>query len=95
MNAPFGKKELKKKSENLSDWYTDVILKAGKELAPHQLCTYLYEVCQLFNNFYNVHSVLKATQDEDKHARLLLTAATAQIIKNGLNIIGIETIEKM
>lgn len=75
--------------------YSDVLIEAKNNLAPHVICNYLYSLSQRFNKFYNSLSVLNAETPEKKQSRLALTAATAQVLKNGLNLLGIETVEKM
>jgi len=61
----------------------------------HGLANYLYELSQIFNNFYGKHSVLDAPSNEHCMARLQLIAAVAQVLKNGLSILGIEAPEQM
>jgi arginyl-tRNA synthetase len=75
--------------------YEDLAVSAGIEEAPHLVANYLYELAQKFNQFYTEVSVLNAETENKKQSRLALTAATAQVIKNGLNLLGIETVEKM
>lgn len=74
--------------------FPEVIEKAAQNFSPHLIATYLFDLCQKFNLFYQKCQILKA-DEETKNFRLLLTKATAQIIKNGLYLLGIETVEKM
>ena len=66
---------------------------AAKELAPNQVASWLYDVAQKYNGFYNKHRILKA--EKNKELRLWLTAAVGEIIKRGLYLLGIETPERM
>jgi arginyl-tRNA synthetase len=75
--------------------YPEVAQLAGEQMHPHLICNYLYDLSQKFNQFYNNCPVLNAENDNDKSARLMLTEATAQVLKNGLTLLGIETVEKM
>lgn len=75
--------------------YPEIAERAGVEITPHIVANYLYELAQAFNQFYTNLSVLNADNEADKLARLKLTESTAQVIKNGLNLLGIETVEKM
>lgn len=75
--------------------FPEVVLDAGNNLAPNLICTYLFDLAQKFNLFYKKHKVLKAESNEIKNMRLTLTAATAQVIKNGLRLLGIEVLERM
>ncbi|MBI1754783.1 arginine--tRNA ligase [Candidatus Azambacteria bacterium] len=61
---------------------------------PHILATYLNALAQDFNRFYNEDSVLNAEGDT-KTTRLLLVSSTAHVIKNGLHLLGIKTLERM
>jgi arginyl-tRNA synthetase len=74
--------------------YPEVILKAAETYSPNIICNYLFDLAQKFNNLYNQHSILQS-DSETRKMRLGLTAATSQIIKNGLNLLGIETPERM
>ena len=61
----------------------------------HTLANFLFELAQTFNNFYVKHSVLEAPSEEHRIARLQLITAVAQVLKNGLTILGIEAPERM
>ncbi|MBN2016371.1 arginine--tRNA ligase [Candidatus Dojkabacteria bacterium] len=74
--------------------FPEVVFESGMNLAPNLLCSYLFDLAQKFNLFYKKHKVLKA-KNEERKARLAITAATAQVIKNGLGLLGIEALEKM
>jgi arginyl-tRNA synthetase len=63
---------------------------------PHWLCTYLYEVSGLFMSFYEACPILKDDVEiESKMSRLTLALLTAKVIKQGLDLLGINTLEKM
>ena len=70
-------------------YFPDVVAQAADSFSPSALCTYLFKLAQAFNLFYAKHSILGVP------FRLALTAATAQILKPGLYLLGIETLEKM
>lgn len=72
--------------------YEYVLEQATNEFAPNLLCNYLFELSQKFNLFYQKHKILGA---ENEEFRLKLTQAVGQVLKNGLIILGIETVEKM
>ncbi len=75
--------------------FPEIVENAAKEYAPNTICTYVYELAQAFNKFYNTHKVLKAENQDLINSRIHLVAATAQVIKNSLTLLGIETVEKM
>jgi arginyl-tRNA synthetase len=68
---------------------------AAKQYAPNVICTYLFELAKRFNNFYNNVPILQTTNYQLMTFRLRLTNATAQILKTGLNLLGIEALERM
>ena len=65
---------------------------AAKQLSPNLLCSYLIELAQRFNTFYNKHQILGT---ETEAFRLGLTAVVGQVMKNGISLLGIEAMEKM
>jgi arginyl-tRNA synthetase len=69
--------------------------KAANEYSPIKVLSQTYEVAKAFNQFYNAHSVLQAEDEKLVVARLELIKATAVVIKNGLELLGIEVMEKM
>jgi arginyl-tRNA synthetase len=74
--------------------YQLTTLNAGRNMAPHLICNYIFELAQAFNKFYKNNKVL--IEDEKvKSFRLALTSAVATILRNGLDLLGIETVEKM
>ncbi|QYJ78485.1 arginine--tRNA ligase [Shewanella acanthi] len=62
---------------------------------PHVLCGYLYELAGAFSSFYEACPVLAADTDEQKTSRLLLSQLTANTLQKGLNLLGIDTLERM
>lgn len=75
--------------------FPEVVQEAAINYSPNLICSYLFELAQSYNKFYNQHSVLKAETKELIESRVILTAATAQVLKKGLGLLGIETVESM
>ena len=75
--------------------FEEVIKKSALEYEPAILSRYLIEVATLFSRFYNECSVLAVEDEKIKIARCILVYATSIVIKRDLNILGIETPEKM
>lgn len=67
--------------------FPEVVSMATSELMPHHLCTYLYELAQAFNRFYENNRVVG---DERQNARVALVQKYADVLKNGLNLLNIE-----
>lgn len=74
--------------------FPEVIESAGKDIKPHLIPAYLNELASLFNRFYMDHPVLKA-EEGIREERLLLVLAVKQVLRNGLELLGISAIEKM
>ncbi len=76
--------------------FDDVLKKAAKDAAPHQITSYLYEVATLFMRFYEQNPILKEEiGEETRQSRLALSALTANVIKQGLSILGIDVVERI
>ena len=72
--------------------YAEIVERATGELLPHYICTYLYELAQQFNRFYEKNRVLG---DEREAARLQLVTLYADTLKNGLELLGIQAPDHM
>ena len=66
----------------------------ANECFPNQLCNYLYELAGLFMRFYEACPILKASKTV-KGSRLALASLTAETLRVGLDLLGIETLEQM
>ena len=71
-----------------------VVVEVEQELLPNRLCAYLFELSQGFNRFYDQVPVLKADEPA-RGSRLALCRLTADTLKLGLGLLGIETLERM
>lgn len=72
--------------------YPEVIDKAVSELMPHHICTYLYELAQVFNRFYEHNRVVG---DQREAERLTLVRLYANVLKDGLELLGIAAPDRM
>ncbi|GLC28803.1 arginine--tRNA ligase [Clostridium omnivorum] len=79
----------------LLDSFQSSILLAIDKYEPSVVTRHIIEIAKAFNKFYNSHNILNVEDEEVKLGRLKLVEATCQVISNGLNILGIETVEKM
>lgn len=75
--------------------FEEIILLISHNGNPHILCQYLYQVATYFSHFYENSSILFAKKIKTCKSRLKLSVLTARILKKGLNILGIETTNKM
>lgn len=89
--------KLEKEEENLLKkiyQFPEIVETAAKEYLPSHISTYVYELAQDFNTFYNKVPVLNADKDL-KEFRLALVSVTAQIIKNSMSLLSIDLPERM
>jgi arginyl-tRNA synthetase len=75
--------------------YGEYVELAASEYKPNLLCNYLYELASLFNRFYQEVPVLQEKDEQLQTFRINLITATAQVIRNGLFLLGIEAPEIM
>ncbi len=78
--------------------YPKVVARAAELREPHRVARYLEDTAAAFHKFYDVAHVLPKGDDEptDLHrARLMLVAATRQVIANGLGLLGVSAPERM
>lgn len=78
----------------LLNQFPEQVGEAAERFAPNILCTYLFELAQAFNLFYQKLPILKAP-DSERELRLILTAATGKVLQEGLKLLGIQSPEKM
>ncbi len=67
----------------------------AESLEPHRLCTYLYELAATYHQFYEKCPVLTAPDEATRNSRLALCEVTARTLKQGLNLLGIEVVDRM
>jgi len=76
--------------------FEDILDRVSIDASPNQITTYLYELATLFMRFYEQNPILKDDVDEAiKMSRLQLADLTAKTIKQGLDILGIQVVDKL
>ena len=99
MNTISGEVKLEQEKEkdlaNKLMQFPEVLARVTQKGHPHTLCSYIYEVAGLFSSFYENCPILAADNEQQKLSRLRLAALTGKIIKQCLNILGIDTLERM
>jgi arginyl-tRNA synthetase len=79
----------------LLESFQKAIFTSIDKLEPSVITRHVIEVAKAFNKFYNSHSIVNTEDEGLKAARLKMVEATCQVIKNGLNLIGVDVVEKM
>ena len=75
--------------------FPQAVVKSYENYRPNIIADYLFDTAKLFNNFYNSSSILKEENKEIMDARILLAKKTAFILKEGLSLLGIKTVDRM
>ena len=76
--------------------FSSAVRAVESSLEPHRLCTYLYELASSYHRFYEKCPVLKGdVPPEVRDSRLALSALVARTLKTGLNLLGIDVVERM
>lgn len=74
--------------------FGDVVVRAAHAYRPNLLADYLYDVAQVYSSYYQQVPFLKA-EEGLRESRVRLSAITADVLRNGLNMLGIETPERI
>ncbi len=75
--------------------FPQVIQQAAHEMSPAQIANYVYDLAKEFNQFYHEHSVLNEPDRDVSRYRLGLSQLTAKVIKESMNMLGIQVPERM
>ncbi|NLJ20734.1 MAG: arginine--tRNA ligase [Bacteroidales bacterium] len=75
--------------------FPEVVKEAGNEFNPALIANFLYELVKEYNQFYHDYSILKEENTDLRNFRLVLSSAIAEVIKNGMALLGIEVPERM
>jgi len=75
--------------------FEETVTVVAREGTPHVMCAYLYDVAGLFSGFYEHCPILTAESEDVRNSRLKLALLTAKTLKLGLDMLGIETVERM
>jgi arginyl-tRNA synthetase len=75
--------------------FPQMVGQAATELSPSFIANYLFEIARQYNQFYHELTILKEENPESRSLRLALSQLTSIVIKNGMDLLGIEVPEKM
>lgn len=75
--------------------FDETIMQVSREGTPHVMCAYLYDLAQAFSGFYENCPILSAEDENTRQSRLKLARLTARTLKQGLDTLGIETVDRM
>ena len=86
---------LEKKIMLALEEYPLVLSESADEFNPSSICNYSFQLAQMFNTFYDAHSISKAESEEKKHLRLMIIVMTASVLRHAMQLMGIRLPEKM
>jgi len=75
--------------------FNDAVNNVANKGLPHVMCGYLFELAGSFSSFYEACPILVGNDEAVKQSRLKLAALTAKTLKQGLSLLGINTLERM
>lgn len=75
--------------------FPNVVINAANTCKPNLVADYIFETAKKFNTFYNAIPILKEENEEVLKSRLLLSEKTGKIMKDGLELLGIKTVDRM
>lgn len=87
--------EIERELANLQLQFAEILERVAERGTPHLLCAYLYDLASTFSSFYKNCPVLGAETERSRNSRLQLCLLTARILKQGLELLGIGTLERM
>lgn len=76
-------------------YFPEMVEQAGGVYLPSLICSYLFELSQLLNTFYEAVQVASEEDLDKKKLRISLISAVGQVVQNGLELLGIETVPRM
>lgn len=72
-----------------------IVKEAGDNYSPAVIANYCYELVKEYNQFYHDHPILSEPDEEKRNFRLVLSATVGDVVKKGMNMLGIEMPERM
>lgn len=75
--------------------FEETLTVVAREGTPHVMCAYLYDLAGLFSGFYEHCPIITAESEAARNSRLKLAQLTARTLEQGLDTLGIETVERM
>ncbi len=75
--------------------YNEMMEGVFEELAPHRICSYLYDLANIFNSFYHETKILSEENEELKKNYIALLNLTLRVSKDCMDCLGFEAPERM
>lgn len=75
--------------------FNDVIDTSYRELAPHRICTYIYEISNTFNRFYHETKILSEPDGKKREEYIALITLTKRVLEQSIDLLGFEAPQRM
>lgn len=75
--------------------FADAVESAYKELAPHKICQYIYELSEVFNHFYHETKILAEEDEKRRNSYLCLIRLVQKVLEQCIDLLGFEAPDKM
>ena len=75
--------------------FPSLVMSAAEQFAPNDICNYCYELAKTYNRFYHDSPILKEPDAKVKQFRLILSRNVAKVLREAMNLLGIEMPERM
>ena len=75
--------------------FPEAVITAAQDLAPHKLCSYIYELANLFNRFYHETRILAHEDEAQKKSWIALLSLTCRILEQSIDLLGFSSPERM
>lgn len=73
----------------------EIIENAAKELAPHKICSYIYDLSNAFNRFYHGTKILSEEDENKKEGYIALISLVKKVLETCINLLGFEAPDRM
>ena len=75
--------------------FSDAIYQAYEEIAPHKICSYIYDLANDFNRFYHETKILSEGNEEQKASWIALLELTRRVLETSIDLLGFSAPERM
>ena len=87
--------ESEKKLKLQISLFSTAMAQAVAEIAPHKVCSYLFDLSNCFNSFYHENKIVTEENEEKRNGFIALICLTLKLLETGIDLLGIEAPEKM
>ena len=75
--------------------FSEAMAQAVAEIAPHKVCSFLFELSNTFNSFYHENKIVAEENEDKRNGFIALICLTLKLLETGIDLLAIEAPEKM